>query len=62
MSLLSNISEEVIKKILLSLDSSKATRMDQIPAKFMRDGAKVLALPLRNNKFINKIIYLPRGV
>ena len=62
MTLLSNISEEVIKKILLSLDSSKATRMDQIPAKFMRDGAKVLALPLRNNKFINKIINLPRGV
>ena len=44
----SNLSEEVIKKILLSLDTSKATRVDQILAKFLRDGAEVLALPLRN--------------
>ena len=42
------MSEEVIKKILLSLDSSKAAEMDQIPAKFLRDRAEVLALPLRN--------------
>ena len=39
---------KMIKKILLSLDTSKATGMDQIPAKFLRDGAQVLALPLRN--------------
>ena len=45
---LSNVSEEVIKKVLLSLDASKATAMDQIPAKFLREGAEVLALPLRN--------------
>ena len=44
----SNLSEEVIKKILLSIDTSKAADMDQIPAKFLRDVAKVLALPLRN--------------
>ena len=44
----SNTSEERIKKILLSLDTSKVAGMDQIPAKFLRDGAQVLALPLRN--------------
>ena len=43
----SNVSEDV-KKILLSLDTSKAAGIDQIPAKFLRDGAEVLALPLRN--------------
>ena len=45
---LSNVSEKVIKKILLSLDISKAAGIDQVPAKFLRDGAKALALPLRN--------------
>ena len=37
-----------MKKILLSLDTSKAAGMNQIPAKFLRDGAEVLAVPLRN--------------
>ena len=44
----SNLSEKVIKKILLSLDTSKAAGMDQIPSKVLRDGAEVLVLPLRN--------------
>ena len=43
-----NVSEEVIKKILLRLDTSKAARIDHIPAKFLRDGAEALTLPLRN--------------
>ena len=34
--------------ILLSLDTSKAAGIDQIPAEFLRDGAEVLALPLGN--------------
>ena len=38
----SNLSEEVIKKIFLSRDISKATGMDQISSKFLRDGAEVL--------------------
>ena len=42
----SNVSEEHVKKILLSLDTSKATGMDQIPSEFLRDGAELLALPL----------------
>ena len=42
----SNVSEEDVKKILRSLDTSKAAGNDQIPAKFLRDGAEVLALPL----------------
>ena len=37
---LSNVSGEVIKKILFSLDTSKAAGMDQI--------AEILALPWRN--------------
>ena len=52
----SNVSEEDFKKILLSLDTSKAAGMDQIPAKLLRDGAEVLALPLR--KIINLSIKL----
>ena len=44
----SNVSEEDVTKILLNLDTSKATGMDQIPAKFLRDGAEVLAFPLGN--------------
>ena len=39
----SNVSEEDVKKILLSLDTSKAAGIDQIPAKW-----QVLALPLGN--------------
>ena len=44
----SNVFEEDVKKILLSLDTSKAAGIDQIPVKFLRDGAEVLALPLGN--------------
>ena len=44
----SNVSEEDVKKILLSLDTSKTAGIDQIPATFLRDGAEVLALPLEN--------------
>ena len=44
----SNVSEEDVKKVLLNLDTSKANGMDQIPAKFLRDGAEVLAFPLGN--------------
>ena len=43
-----SVSEEVIKKILHDLDISKAAGMDQIPTKFLRDVAEVLALSLRN--------------
>ena len=45
---LSNVSEKFIKKILLSLDTNKAAGMDQIPVKFLRYGAEVLAFSLRN--------------
>ena len=45
---LSNVYEEVIKNILLNLDTSNATGMDQIPATFLRDSAEVLAPPFRN--------------
>ena len=44
----SNVVKEDIKKILLSVDTSKAAGIYQIQAKFLRDGTEVLALPLRN--------------
>ena len=57
----SNISEEDVKKILLSLDTSKAAGIDQIPAAFL-----LLAIISSSfgkyKKFINKIINFPRGV
>ena len=43
-----NVSQEDVKKILPSLDTSKAAGIDKIPAKFLRDGAELLALPLGN--------------
>ena len=45
---MTNVSDEVIKKILLTLDTSKAAGIGQIPAKFLRYGPEVMALPLRN--------------
>ena len=59
----SNVSDEDIKKNFFSLDTSKAAGMDQIPAKFLRDGAEVLALPLRD--IINlsiKLLTFPESV
>ena len=50
----SNVSEEYAKKILLNLDSSKATGMDQIPATFLRDGAEILAFSLGNIIHLSK--------
>ena len=52
----SNVSEEDVKNILLSLDTNKAAVMNQIPTKFLRDGTELLALPLRNK--INSSIKL----
>ena len=43
----SNLPEDV-KKILLSLNTSNATGINQTQAKFLRDGAEVLVLPLGN--------------
>ena len=45
---LSNISEEAIKNILLSLDTSKVSGKDLIPATILKHDAEKLALPLRN--------------
>ena len=49
--------------MLLSLDISKAAEMDQIPAKFLREGAEVLALPLGNiiNLSIKLSTFLPEN-
>ena len=40
--------KKILKQNFLSLGTSKAAGMDQIPTKFLCDGAEVLALPLRN--------------
>ena len=45
---LSYVSEAVIKKILLGLDTSKEAGIDQISAKFVNNGAEVSALLLKN--------------
>ena len=37
---LTNISEEVIKKILLSLNTSNVAGIDQIPAKFRKESVE----------------------
>ena len=49
----------IIKKILFSLDASKITGTDKIPAKFLMDGAELLALVLRNimNLLIKLLIF-----
>ena len=44
----SSVSEEYLKNILLTLGTSKATGINQIPTKFQRDGADALVLPLGN--------------
>ena len=44
----SNVFEEDVKKIFLSLNTSKTVGMDKKPANFLREGAEVLALPLGN--------------
>ena len=38
----SNLSEEDVKKILLSLNTNKAAGMDQIPTEFLRNGTEIL--------------------
>ena len=55
----SNVSEEDVKKILFSLDTSKAVGFDQIPAKCLRVGSKVLALPLGNINLSIKLSIFP---
>ena len=39
---------KLIKKNLLSLDTSKAAGMDQIPVKLLKGDAEILAAPSRN--------------
>ena len=45
---MSNVTEEVSKKILLNLDTNKAAGTDQIAATFLRNSAEILAHLLRN--------------
>ena len=45
---MSNGSKEIIKRILLGLDTIKDSGIDQIPVKrFLKDGTEVLGLPSR---------------
>lgn len=45
---LSKVSEEILEKNLLSIYNSKAAEIDQIPVKYLKDGAEVLVLCLKN--------------
>lgn len=40
------VTEEAVKKILLALNSNKATGLDQIPSRFLKDGALYITTPL----------------
>ena len=40
------VGEEEIKNLLSGLTTSKATGLDSLPARFLKDGAEVLACPL----------------
>ena len=42
----STVSKEEIENLLNGLTASKATGMDSLPARFLRDGAEVIACPL----------------
>ena len=42
----STVSEEEIKNLLNGLTASKATGMDSLPARYLKDGAEVIACPL----------------
>ena len=43
---LSNVSEEFIYKELCQLNTGKSTGLDGIPARFLKDAAKVLKIPI----------------
>ena len=51
---------------MLRLNTSKSAEMDQIPATFLRDGAEVLPLPLKNiinlSIKLSKKLILKKGV
>ena len=51
--------KRLLKKILISINTSKAAGMDQIPAKCLRDEADLLALPLRNINLLLKLSTFP---
>ena len=42
---LSHVCEEFVEKELLGLNPSKSTGLDNIPARFLRDGASILKSP-----------------
>ena len=44
--LLSPVSEDFVYKELLKLNSSKSTGLDELPARFIKDGANVLKIPI----------------
>ena len=50
------ITENITKKLLCCLDVSKAPGIDEIPSRFLKDGAEVLAKP--NSDIINLSIKL----
>ena len=43
---LKKVSEDFVYKELLKLNPSKSTGLDEIPARFIRDGASVLKIPI----------------
>ena len=58
-----NATLETIKTILPCLDSSKVPGLDGISSKFLKDGAEILPLPLRNlvNLSIKQSLFPDQG-
>ena len=57
---LCNATAKTIKRILSCLNASKATGLERIPSKFLKDGAQILPLPLCNlvNFLIKQSLFL----
>ena len=45
---LHNVEVTTVKKIFKNLDIAKSSRIDQVSAKFLKDGAPVIAIHLAN--------------
>ena len=53
-----NISEDVVEKFLSSININKVAGLDQIPAKFLKKAAYVLAYPFAKNLSVKLSVFL----
>ena len=53
-----NISEDVVEKFLSCINTNKVAGLDQIPAKFLKKAAYVLAYPFAKNLSVKLSVFL----